>query len=144
LQDDLVGSPLSGVTLAPDASDFVIGEWTDEPAAARFVGGIRYRGFRATWPLVELVIDEGTARVRLRTALLRRLFRPWLPALEIRLSETRIAPISGGLPLPRNEGVRLSASDEGADVVFWCFRQAQVIEALVEEGARVGEPEIVW
>ena len=32
--DDLVAAPLAGVTLAPAASEFVIGEWTDAPGAS--------------------------------------------------------------------------------------------------------------
>jgi uncharacterized cupin superfamily protein len=31
VQADLVAAPLGGVTLAPDASELVIGEWTDQP-----------------------------------------------------------------------------------------------------------------
>jgi hypothetical protein len=116
---------------------FIGGARWPRPAARR----LRWQGGNATWPLVELRVRDGRVRVRLRWG--RQLLSRFLPDVEFRVEEVTVDPIHGGLPLPRNQGVRLTTAEQ-AGIIFWTFRQQDVIDALLAGGARIGEPDTVW
>jgi hypothetical protein len=104
----------------------------------RFIGAIKepwsrtgFWGARASWPLAELLIQEGTAQIRLRSALLRAVFRGWLPVAEVPLQGAVVEPITGPL---WTRGVRFHVPD-GRVVMFWCFRQPELLSVLEEAGA---------
>ena len=110
----------------------------------RFVGGMRYRGANATWPFAELLVEDDRACVRLRGALMRRLLAGWFTCFEVRLDESQAEPVSGKLPLPGNEGIRLSHLDGRDGVIFWSFHPSVVLDALIEGGAVEGAGASVW
>jgi hypothetical protein len=116
-------------------------EMVDE-VPVRFIGGMRYRNFNASWPLAELQITEGTVRVQLRAQAMRRLLGRWLPSVEIELDGTRAEPIRGFLPGSINRGVRfVSAANDGTELIFWCSQQAALLDSLRERGAQIGKPD---
>lgn len=108
----------------------------------RFIGGTKepwsrsgFWGARARWPLAELLIQEGTAQIRLRSTLLRAVFRGWFPVAEVPLRGAVVEPITGPL---RSRGVRFDVPDRERVVMFWCFRQPELLTALEEAGAILG------
>jgi hypothetical protein len=107
----------------------------------RFIGGVRYRNFRASWPLVELQITNSTVRVELRGRAMRRWLGRWLPGVEISLDGARADPIRGLLPGNINRGVRLvSGTKEGEELIFWCSQQTALLDNLRDRGAQIGNP----
>lgn len=117
-----------------------------DESPVRFIGGVRYETFNATWPFAELLITNGTARVQLRLRAMRRLCDRWLPSIEIELSGARVDPIRGFLPGRNNRGVRLiSSADDETEVIFWCSQHDMdmLLDRLIERGAQIGKPDRV-
>ena len=75
---------------------------------------------------------------------MRRLFGAWFPSFEVRIDESQAEAVSGKLPLPRNEGIRLSHLDGRDGVVFWSFQPSAVLDALIEQGALEGPGASIW
>jgi len=110
----------------------------------RFIGGMKeplgksgFWGARASWPLAELLIQEGRARIQLRTALLRAFASSvWsVRVAEVPLRGAVVEPVTGPL---RSRGVRFRTPDPGRVVIFWCFQQAELLSALEDKGAILG------
>ena len=92
-------------------------------------------GARASWPLAELLIQRGTARIQLRSALLRACFVGSFPVAKVPLRDVVVEPVTGPL---RSRGVRFRVPDQGRMVIFWSFQQAELLSALEHEGAILG------
>lgn len=90
-------------------------------------------GARARWPLAELRIQAGTARIQLRSAVLRALLLGSFPVAEVRLRDAVVEPVTGPL---RSRGVRFRVPEQV--VIFWCFQQRELLSALEQEGAILG------
>jgi hypothetical protein len=114
-----------------------------DETACRFVGGMRYEGARASWPLAELSITSSSARVKLRSAVLRRLLRRWLPTVEVPLGGAVVDPVRGMLPGRMSQGVRLRSHLDGAEVIFWSSKRRALVEILTARGASLGNRERV-
>ena len=114
-----------------------------------FVGGMRWRGANATWPFAVLTIDEQGVRVRLRSAILRRMLKRWVPDAVLRWTQIgRVERVRGAVPLPGNEGLRfvIEAQDDSDRLVFWCAgrRRERAVTALRTHGAVITEDGTVW
>ena len=114
----------------------------DDEVPLRFIGGVRYRNFTASWPLAELRIDGGDVRVQLRSEAMRRWLARWLPSVKIKLRGARVDPIRGVLPRNINRGVRLVSGAED-EIIFWCSQQTVLLDIVRERGARIGQPDRV-
>src|SRR5437868_13862162 len=83
----------------------------------RFTGGVRWRGFNATWPLASLVVSTEGFSIEPSAPVLRFLR---VPTLRFRWSEVEaIQPVQGLLPPWRlNRGIRFLTRHGAA--IFWC------------------------
>jgi hypothetical protein len=106
-----------------------------------FIGGARWPTWgkwwwplhNSTWPSVELRLFNGRARVQLRWAFPRGLVERWFPPVEVELSQATVAPVSPA-------GVRISTPDN-MGIIFWTFSPNEVLDALLERGGQLGEPD---
>src|SRR2546430_8351023 len=94
-----------------------------ESGERRFIGAMKepwsrsgFWGARASWPLAELLIQRGTARIQLRSALLRACFVRSFPVAKVPLRDVVVEPVTGPL---RSRGVRFRVPDQGRMVIFW-------------------------
>lgn len=111
----------------------------------RFIGGLRlyppgtttarlWRGFNATMPLAELLVDEGSVVLRLRGGFLRRVARLFALWTDIEWEAPRDEVTAGEFsrgPLAR--GVELRAPGR-PPAIFWCGDQTRrAVLALLPE-----------
>jgi hypothetical protein len=107
-------------------------------ADQRFIGGMRgprlsrlERGANATWPLVELRIEDGHGSLRVRVPGLRSLVHRWLPSFEFAPAAVRVEACRGAL----GRGVRIKLPAE-PEVIFWTPRTDEVLAAFAAAGAQ--------
>ena len=95
---------------------------------------MRYGNWNATWPFAELLIEQGTARVRLRGRLLRRIFRQPLPSIDVPIADATIEQ------LRTRRGIRFVPGDGSTPVIFWYLGEHQrVLDLLRHQGARIDD-----
>lgn len=103
-----------------------------ESRTLRFVGGMRWGGFNASWPLAELLVTEEGVRVQLRPRCLRRLLAPLVPSAWMPWDAIAgVERVSGALM--HSKGIRfIRSGEEQRRLVFWCTRtrQEQIMNAL--------------
>lgn len=104
----------------------------------RFIGGMRgprlsrlEPGANATWPLVELRLENGRGSVRVRIPGLRPLVNRWLPSFEFDPAAVRVEACRGVL----GRGVRIKRPAE-PEVIFWTSRPDDVLAALAAASAQ--------
>jgi hypothetical protein len=110
--------------------------------ARRWIGGAVLAGglgrMNATWPLAVLELVDGEVTVRVRPAVLTRLFRIERFTVEcVDLAEA--APVRGRLP--GTSGVLLRSRD-GNSAYFWTGHREPILTALAAEGFSVSWAEV--
>lgn len=118
------------------------------PAGSRpsvtLIGGMRYRGSNASWPLAELAHQGSSLQIRLRYRWMRALLGVAFPTVTLELSDLeRVDRLRGAVfPGDWNLGLRFVPRGEGRPVIFWCSRRKQDLIAgrLGEAGVPVGNP----
>lgn len=103
----------------------------------RFVGGMRgprlsrlEPGANATWPLVELKLENGQGSVRLRLPGFRTLVQRWLPSFDFDPGSASVEAFEGRF----SRGVRIERPG-GASVIFWTSQPDDVLAAIAREAA---------
>jgi hypothetical protein len=101
----------------------------------RFVGGMRgprlsrlEPGANATWPLVELTLENGRGFVRLRLPGLHRLVQRWLPSFEFDPRSVKVEEHDGLF----SRGVRIERPGEPS-VIFWTSQPKDVLAAIARQ-----------
>lgn len=97
-----------------------------------FLGGLRWVGGNATWPLVRLELDTEGMRVRPSA----RLLSPLLPEWRFGWDEVLLAERVHGL-LFGSAGVRFSIRGRKYPFTFWYSNPQRVLDALTRRGVPV-------
>ena len=107
-------------------------------ADQRFIGGMRgprlsrlERGANATWPLVELRLEDGHGSVRVRVPVVRSVVQRWLPSFDFDPAAVRVEACRGVL----GRGVRIKRPAE-PEVIFWTTRPDDVVAAFAAASAQ--------
>jgi hypothetical protein len=104
----------------------------DEPSDATYVGGLRWSGGNATWPLVRLQLKSDGLRVHPSLSPLRML----VPAWHVPWSDViRAERVQG--TFPGSPGVRFYIQDRQHPFTFWCWRPKPILDALAGRGVAV-------
>ena len=107
-------------------------------SAQRFIGGMRgprlsrlEPGANATWPLVELRLENGRGSLRVRVPGVQSLVHRWLPSFEFDPGAVRVEACRGVL----GRGVRIKRPAE-PEVIFWTSRPDDVLAAFAAAAAQ--------
>jgi hypothetical protein len=116
--------------------------------SGRFVGGMRWRGSNASWPLAEMVVDRQGLTVQLRWRALRRLISKWLPSKRFLWGQIRaVERVRGAIPFPLNLGLTIVTEEPASHrLVFWCrsATRAKIVEIIESMGVPIGDAGRVW
>lgn len=77
----------------------------------RFVGGMRWRGSNASWPLAELLLEQGDVHIRLQSGVLRHGLGRWFPTAVMPCGDLQeVRRIRGGVPMQATVAWRKESS----------------------------------
>lgn len=104
----------------------------DEPSGQTYIGGLRWIGGNATWPLVRLQLESDGLRVNPSLSPLRTLVPAWYFPWSDVIRAERVRGTFPGSP-----GVRFYIRDRKHPFTFWCRKPKPVLDALAGRGVSV-------